>query len=379
MMNQQKQQHILSTLSRQMAFPLSLIMNTFLASILTSCVLNEDDLSNGGDQGGSHQGGSHQGGKAGIEEVEWLSEAELTEEGVVMSVWGNQQSVYGVGGQPNQGRIWRRNLDDQPGDGLWNPLTTVPNGPLLNWVHGVEDQLWVVGNDGRALRSIDGGEWTSFDTGTTQDLWGVFAVSTREVWAVGGNASGDGQAAPVLIRFDGEQWSSVPVPELDRSGVRAFFKVWGDGEGRVWVVGMKGVIIADLGNGWSQQTVIPNGNTPPNSEDLISLWGNQGEILAVGGRSNGVIARWDGTTWRSQIISGLPGLNGVWMDQNGIAHAVGIRGSAITVAPNRFEIERQRTYSSMVLHAIWSDGVRRWAVGGTLDNSPPWEGLIIAD
>lgn len=324
-------------------------------------------------------GGVEAGEEAGVEEALWRPEAELSEEGVVMSVWGAGDSVYSVGGQPDQGRVWRRALSASAGEGEWVMQPNIPDGPLLNWVHGAEGHVWAVGNDGRALRSVNEGAWTTFATGTTQDLWGVFAVSASEVWAVGGDANGDGDAHPVLLRFDGDQWSEVPVPQLDRSGVRAFFKVWSDGGGRVWVVGMKGVIIAELGEGWSQQVVSPHGESPPNAEDLISLWGSQGEVVAVGGRSNGVIARWDGVSWRSQTIAGLPGLNGVWVDQAGVGHAVGVRGSAVTIAPGSFEVERQRTYVTMVLHAIWSDGLARWAVGGTLDNSPPWEGLIIAD
>ena len=315
----------------------------------------------------------------GSEDPEWRTEAELASEGTVMSVWGTGELVYAVGGQPNAGRVWSRPISDEAGEGSWTALTGVPDGPLLNWVHGAEGHLWVVGSDGRALRSVEGGAWESFDSGTTQDLWGVFAVSASEVWAVGGDANGEGDAAPVLIRFDGVQWSPVPVPELDRSGVRALFKVWGDGAGQVWAVGMKGVIIAELGEGWTQQQVSPAEGSPPNAEDLISLWGVNGELVAVGGRSNGVIARWDGSAWRSQTISGLPGLNGVWMDPSGTAHAVGVRGSAVTIESGSFEVSRERTYSTLVLHAIWSDELTRWAVGGTLDNSPPWEGLILAD
>gem|GEM_PF-598217 len=359
------------TAKRSLLFTLGFMSALFASSTLTSCDDLDPELILGGVEAGAQAGME--------EEVEWLREAEFIREGVVMSVWGTADTVYSVGGQPDAGRVWSRGLSAEAGAGEWAQMQGVPMGPLLNWVHGAEGHLWVVGNDGRALRSVDGGDWERFNTGTTQDLWGVFAVSAREVWAVGGDASGDGDARPVLLRFDGEQWSPVPVPELDRSGVRAFFKVWSDGEGRVWVVGMKGVIIADLGEGWAQQTVSPNGDAPPNAEDLISLWGSQGEVVAVGGRSNGVVARWDGRSWRAQTISGLPGLNGVWVDPRGVAHAVGVRGSAVTIPPGSFEVERQRTYETYVLHAIWSDDVSRWAVGGTLDNAPPWEGVILAD
>jgi len=40
-------------------------------------------------------------------------------------------------------------------------------------------------------------------------------------------------------------------------------------------------------------------------------------------------------------------------------------------------VTRQRTGEALVLHAVWGEGARRWAVGGSLDSAPPWEGLIL--
>jgi hypothetical protein len=244
-------------------------------------------------------------------------------------------------------------------------------------MHGRNGHLWVVGNQGRALRKIgDDGEWETFQTDTEHDLWGVWVVATDEVWAVGGNAVGDDDPDPVLTRFDGTQWMRIPLPDLDRDGVRSLFKIWG-GEGKIFAVGMKGIIIGDVGQGWQQFAVSPTEDSPPNSEDLVSLWGSGGEIIAVGGRSNGVIARWNGQEWRSQTLAGAPGLNGIWVDEYGTATAVGVRGSVFQFESSSFDKVPYRTPTSDVLHSVWSNGDSIWAVGGTLDNTPPWLGVIL--
>ena len=316
-------------------------------------------------------------------EHEWTLEASFVEEGTVMSVWGaanaegwSAESVWAVGGQPDQGRMWMRR------EGNWIE-GQVPEGALLNWVHGANGHLWVVGNGGRALRQISpeiggDGSWQVFDSNTDQDLWGVWVRSPDEVWAVGGDPLREGEADPVITHFDGTRWRRVEVPPLDRSGVRSLFKVYGEVEtGRVFAVGMKGVILGDLGEGWRQFDVTPAGDAPPSSEDLVSLWGDDDGILAVGGRSNGILARWDGSQWSSTTLAGVPGLNGVWMDQRGIATTVGVRGAALTVAADALSGARERTGTSLVLHAVWGGSESIWAVGGSLDNSPPWEGVIL--
>ncbi len=316
-------------------------------------------------------------------EHSWSIEASFSEEGTVMSVWGatdseewSDLSVWAVGGQPEQGVIWSRT------DGEWINVNA-PMGPLLNWVHGSRGHLWVVGNEGRAMRYIDpaqggDGEWESFNADTEQDLWGVFAQSPTEVWAVGGDPTGTGDIDPVLTRFDGNVWTRVELPSPDRSGVRALFKIYGDPlTGSLFAVGMKGVIYGDVGSGWGQLNITSATDAPPSGEDLISLWGKGDQLVAVGGRSNGVLAQWDGQEWRSSVLSGVPGLNGVWVDERGRATAVGVRGAALQVLVGSFEGERERTNTSLVLHATWGNEDEIWAVGGSLDNTPPWTGVIL--
>lgn len=284
-------------------------------------------------------------------------------EGALMSVWGfAPNQVYAVGGQPDRGAAWRFDGNS------WAPLE-VPEGPMLNWVHGAGETLFFVGNQGRALRLREG-EFETLETGTREDLWGVWAADDAQVWAVGGNAR-DFDAEPVLLHFDGQRWESIPLPELDRP-TNALFKVWGLSSRQIFAVGAIGTILGFDGEEWKQ---MPSGA----SDDFVSLWGRApDEIVAVGGRSNGMIARFDGERWESEIIAGLPGFNGVWMDCTGTAHINGLNGVTLRLAPRSWDYTREITPTGRVLHGIFGfDGGPRFGVGGTLDSSPPYQGVLL--
>lgn len=294
--------------------------------------------------------------------------------GTFLSVWGPaSDDVWAVGGQTSS-------LSD-PGDGTvmhfdgetWSEVELPPDTPLLNWVHGLHaDEAWMVGNAGAALH-LEGGQWTAISTGVQVQLWGVWMAAPDDVWAVGGDPF-EQDGAGALLHYDGSAWSSVELPPLDRAS-RALFKVWGTGPDDVFAVGDGGVILHFDGTSWTQQ---PSGT----GNDLISLWGTgPNEIVAVGGRQVGTIARYDGSTWQVRDVGRIPGLNGVWVDAQGDAVLVGNRGFAVGLPAQSFEIEPQSTDAGLlVLHAVYGfeDG-RRFAVGGSLDRSPPYVGIIVTD
>lgn len=292
---------------------------------------------------------------------------DATDTGALLSVWGpSADELWAVGGQPDAGVIWRF-------DGSEWAVAASPDGPLLNWVHGAGDVRWFVGNGGRALRRVGAGEadFEVVDTGIDAPLWGVFAVSPTEAWAVGGEAVDDGNPAdPVLARYLNGAWSRVELPPVDRD-FRALFKVWGSGPDDVYAVGSKGVILHWDGAAWTQQG-------SGTGEDLISVFGVGDDVAVVGGRGNGVLARKTAGGWDSQVIVGNPGFNGIWMQADGTAWVAGNRGSLVSIAPDTFEATRHRTNTREVLHGIWglANG-HRVAVGGSLDSAPPYIGVAV--
>lgn len=291
--------------------------------------------------------------------------------GALLSVWGpSPDDVWAVGGQVEDVRAAGAGSAVRRRGGTW-AVDELPAGtPLLNWVHGEGDRVWVVGNAGAALRR-EGDAWVATDSGVDVALWGVWANGPSDVWAVGGDAF-DLEGDPVIVHWDGSAWTPATWPELDRRS-SAFFKVWASGAADVWVVGDGGVVLHFDGSAWAQ---VPSGT----NDDLISLWGTgDGEILAVGGRQLGVLARWDGAAWTAGEVDRALGLNGVWMDESGNASIVGNRGAAGEVEAGALQATLEDVGAGvMVLHGVFgfADG-ERIAVGGSLDRAPPWTGLIL--
>lgn len=292
-----------------------------------------------------------------------------TSEGAFLSVWGpSADDVWAVGGQtatvtdPGVGLIYRRI------DGSWQPSDVPAGTPLLNWVHGAGSEIWAVGNAGTALR-YDGTQWEPIDTGVDVPLWGVFVFGPTEVWAVGGDAF-DRDTPGVILRYDGAEWAESTLPEVDRE-FSALFKIFGVAPDDIHAVGASGVLLHFDGASWTQ---MPSGT----ASDMISLWGNEADdIIAVGGRAIGTIARWDGAEWTAEEVGRLPGLNGVWMDPEGRATIVGANGATAVVRDGFAAEDEDSAVFFEVLHAVYGlDDGTRISVGGTLNSSPPYLGLI---
>ncbi len=298
--------------------------------------------------------------------VQWSVALETGDAGALLSVWGpSADAVWTVGGQLDAGAAWRY-------DGSGWSRAEVPDGPLLNWVHGCGDELWMVGNDGRALRRVGDGPFEAIETGEAQDLWGVWCAAPGRAWAVGGDAIATETAPdPVIIEWDGATWSRPTLPDLDRVS-RAWFKVWGTGPGNVIVVGSQGTIARWDGAAWQQELA-------GTSRDFVSLWGTgPDDIVAVGGRANGMAARYDGERWAHAVLEREPGMNGVWVAADGTAHVVGLRGRALRMPTGGYDYTREENDDITLLHGVWGiDGRPRFAVGGTLDSSPPWSGILL--
>lgn len=310
----------------------------------------------------------------GLQTATWTTALEADASvGAFLSVWGSApDDVWAVGGQvaslmdPGVGAVYRRR------DGQWAPVELPADVPLLNWVHGTDGRVWIVGNGGTALyRDPSRDAWVSTDTGTDAPLWGCWASTNDDVWAVGGDVF-DPDAGPTIVRWDGSTWNAQTLPPLDRDP-SAMFKVWAAAPDDVWVVGSQGVILHYDGQAWEQQ-LAGTGN------DLISLWGTgPDDIVAVGGRSIGTVARFDGTSWSAEEIGRIAGLNGVWMHDGGDAAIVGNLGASAVLRPPQFDFEPETSGAGiLVLHGVYGFASgERIAVGGSLDRSPPYVGIIV--
>jgi hypothetical protein len=253
----------------------------------------------------------------------------------------------------------------------WRSLTFPDTVYALNWVYGVGEDRFAVGDYGTVIHRVgddDGTPWEEQDCDTNLNLWGVWGVAADDVWTVGGDGF---MRPPVMCHYDGSAWEVVDLPGTDTMS-RALFKIWGVDANDIWAVGHRGLIFHWDGSDWTEQT-------SGTSLDLISLWGTGPDnVLAVGGRSDAVVLRYDGAQWSAMEMPGFPGLNGTWMDPDGLATIVGSMGRIDTVAAGTLDAASDGMVTNLALHAVFGtpEGTR-FAVGGSLDLSPPYTGVIL--
>jgi hypothetical protein len=262
-----------------------------------------------------------------------------------------------VGGVNDTGRV----VTDA-GGGV-HQVDGVPAVPLLNWVYGFSDaDIFVVGNEGTVLH-YDGDTWELQPTPTSEALWGVWGAAPDDMWAVGG--AGRATSVATLLHYDGVSWEVAPTPTFARPGVTALYKVWGTAADNIYAVGRVGVILHYDGDAWVEES-------SGTGDDLIALYGSSAdEIVAVGGRSNGRVVIWDGSTWRSESLAPLPGLNGVFMRTPGVAHLVGVEGTIARLDLVEGVFREEVPATRLDFHAIFGDasGVLT-AVGGNFSEAP---------
>jgi hypothetical protein len=95
--------------------------------------------------------------------------------------------------------------------------------PLEGVSAAAPNDVWAVG--ARAIEFFEtvvfsafaehwnGSEWTRVTDIPGQFLYGVEAVSSNDVWAVGTSGFG-----PIIVRYDGSEWTTAPTPEADEGG-----------------------------------------------------------------------------------------------------------------------------------------------------------------
>lgn len=125
-----------------------------------------------------------------------------------------------------------------------NPADQQDGGTLRAFAVLSPTDIWAVGRqwdvDGIALPLTmhwDGTSWTRVEAPRGNGSTGLFAVSASgpdDIWAVGNQtiAGSGNEATPVVLHWDGTQWSIVPgLPDLGNAGLTS---VYASGPNDVW-------------------------------------------------------------------------------------------------------------------------------------------------
>lgn len=283
----------------------------------------------------------------------------------LLRVWGTSaEDVYVVGANTDDagavglhydGETWRRIAPPAPGS-LW-------------WVQGVgPDDIRMVGDQGTALRYTPStGEFEVRPTPTDLTLFGVWGASSTDVWYVGGSP---GLGRGVILRDDG---TTVREVMHTATASAAFFKVQGLSANAVWMVGQQGRAL--LWNG-SELEQHDTGSALP----LMGVHGTRpDQVFAVGGVADGVLFRWDGSTWTNETPAATPQMIGVWSVDAETTYAAGFNGRIFRRSAGGQWAELPEMLPTFQdLHAIWVDELGHiWSVGGRLAQDPPTEGVLI--
>jgi len=112
---------------------------------------------------------------------EWEVMQSDVSEGVFLSMAQDGDKLLLVGGQSDQGQVWSTS-----DEGATLELEPIPNVSLLTWLHVFDDgDVICAGLNGQILWR-EGENRRADNVGLDAELWGVWAASKNDVWAVGG-------------------------------------------------------------------------------------------------------------------------------------------------------------------------------------------------
>jgi hypothetical protein len=259
--------------------------------------------------------------------------------------------------------------------------------------------VWAAGYSGNASQDADrslierwqGTTWSiarSPNPYTSQDLYGIAAVSSDDVWAVGGffNASPYGYGA-LIEHWNGTRWSVVPNP-----ATTALYGVTALTDNDVWAVGGSQVLHWN-GTAWSLVS------SPPGDYYLRSATGvSAADVWAVGYQlipsGEGyyyadLVEHWDGQSWSvvrdaspypaySNYLNGVAALSAtsVWAvgTANGLSFAETWNGTRWTKVTSANVGTSNNTFEAAAANAG-----SVWAVGEWYRASSPYHARTLVE
>ena len=152
----------------------------------------------------------------------------------------------------------------------WSVVANVPTevGANSTFLHGITaisaNDIWAVGSFGDAVSDQfavhwDGTSWSIIDAvhvtpgESNEELRGVSAASSNDVWAVGDNLNAQNNEQPFAIHWNGSQWSQVATPNPTPNSQDGLWAVSAVSANDAWatVTGDQGTLEHWNGTSWS--------------------------------------------------------------------------------------------------------------------------------
>jgi hypothetical protein len=261
----------------------------------------------------------------------------------IYGVWGTAaDNVYAVGAQ---GTLLHWN------GGSWTLQASLGGGTAdLRSVYGADaTHVWAVGTAGAAA-AFNGAVWKAIPMlSGTANFNGVFAATKSgggyDVWAA---------AQQGLYRLV-ESGGQAGLQKFNPTPYGNYLGIHGSDAEHVWAVGMTGVIAHWNGQSWKQQT-------STTSIALRSVWAASAtSVFAVG--EKGQILRYDGQVWKAMQSPTQQTLASVWGTSDKDVWAAGSRGALLHYDGVKWKVEKVAGLDK-TLSAIWtSSGGDVFALG----------------
>ena len=297
---------------------------------------------------------------------------------------GLREAVLSIGGS-SASNVWAVGADAGAGpivlhyDGAsWTRVSTGSTGTLW-WTQVFSDgTVFMAGAQSTILRSTDGVTFTRMTTPglASSTVFGLWGPSPTDLYAAGSVSGRNG----FLWHYDGVAWSDVPVtadlPTSKTCDTPGYFKVWGDGAGRVYAIGGSGVLLRRDGSGEFQPVETGIDAT------LFTVYGTADRAIAVGGDAE------DGTILEAPVGKAVasvapPGIGlvqGVAIEPDGHGWASGRSGMILERVNGTWHTVDTGLALPAIesLHAMWIDpSGGAWAVGGNVITAKLDAGTII--
>jgi len=264
------------------------------------------------------------------------------------------------------------------------------------------DDVWAVGESSTAtcnnmwsicvsglIEHWNGTAWSIVTTpavGFTQELVGVYALASNDVWAVGDAwvvNTANPYSLPLVLHYDGTSWTQIAQPFTQTAVLNS---VYGSASNDVWVVG-DGVNtpIALHWNGTAfAQVAFPSAVSAQQQDNIFlgSVSGTASNDVWIAGNISmpgageddvtaGKLWHWDGRVWSLIDSPSTDGLNGVAAIASNDASAVGAGNPEIEPYGTALLHWNGTSWSLLAppldgvsLFAVASDGANDvWAVG----------------